>query len=225
MSLLNKVSLSCDEEKRLLDLICYEGQARSLGYRCIAGVDEAGRGPLAGPVYAAACIVEEGVFFEGVDDSKKLSHRQRESLYEAITSHPRVCYAISSVAADEIDRINIYQATIQAMLQAVGLLKKQPDFLLVDGLCLPHPTIPCQKIIKGDALSQSIAAASILAKVARDRKMQAYHEQWPHYGFANHKGYGTKFHLEALAQHGPCLIHRRSYAPVKLQGHKGHKGH
>lgn len=200
------------ELRRLRQLIKYEKAARAQGFRWIAGVDEAGRGPLAGPVFAAACIIPEKCFFRGIDDSKKLSPEQRDDLFVKITTHKDVVYGIASVSHDEIDRINILQASMQAMLQAVAKLFVVPDFLLVDGLHLPHPNIPSQKIIKGDALSQSIAAASILAKVSRDRLMIELDAQWPEYGFKQHKGYGTPKHLEALAKYGPSPIHRRSFS-------------
>lgn len=203
------------ERKRLNTLIKYEEEARSEGFRCIAGLDEAGRGPLAGPVVAAACIIPEGVFFPGINDSKKLTPLQRERLFAQITGHETVVYAIEWVSSLEIDRVNIFQATVMAMLQAVAKLSSIPDCLLVDGMQLPHPIIPVKKIIEGDVKSQSIAAASILAKVTRDRLMEELDTHWPQYGFKKHKGYGTAFHLEALATHGPCPIHRRSFEPIK----------
>lgn len=201
------------EKARLDELTRYEAEARAQGYRLIAGIDEAGRGPLAGPVVAAACIIPEGIFFEGINDSKQLSPKQRCHLYESLISHPSIVYGIGSSDAREIDEVNIYQATILAMLRAVEALTTHPDYLLVDGMKLPHPTIPVLKIIKGDTLSQSIAAASILAKETRDRLMGEYHERWPEYHFDRHKGYGTEKHLEALSLHGPCPIHRLSFAP------------
>jgi ribonuclease HII len=202
------------ERRRLAALVRFEGEARQNGYATIAGIDEAGRGPLAGPVLAAACIIPGDLFFAGIDDSKKLLPKKREELYDQITKHKAVIYAVGMASHEDIDRINIYQATIQAMLQAIAALAQTPDFLLVDGLKLPHPLIPCQKIIGGDALSQSIAAASIIAKVTRDRLMTDYHAQWPQYGFDHHKGYSTRAHLEALARHGPCPIHRKSFEPI-----------
>ena len=180
------------EQKRLKKLTAFEDQARSKGYNFIAGVDEAGRGPLAGPVYAAVCIIPENVWIEGVNDSKQLTAPERQELYQKITSHPDISYAYGSADVDVIDRINILQATIQAMLMAISKLPFSPDLLLVDGLQLPHPSIPVQKIIKGDSLSQSIAAASIIAKETRDRVMRDYHQQWPEYGSDQHKGYGTE---------------------------------
>ena len=192
----------------------FEREARNAGYIRIAGVDEAGRGPLAGPVFAAACIIPEGVFIPGIDDSKKLTPKKRGELFSILKQHHLVNYGIGSASPEEIDTINIFQATIQAMLRAVALLFPEPDYLLVDGLRLPHPTIKCQKIIRGDSLSYSIAAASIIAKESRDLLMKEYHSQWPEYGFDRHKGYGTRLHLEAIKQYGPCPIHRRSFAPV-----------
>jgi ribonuclease HII len=203
------------ERNRLLSLNSYEERARSEGFRFIAGVDEAGRGPLAGPVSAAVCMIPSGIYIPRINDSKLLSEKLRLELFNQITSDERILFHISLVDAAEIDRINIYQATIQAMFTAVSKLKSSPDYLLVDGLKLPHPSIPCLKIIKGDRLSQSIAAASVLAKVTRDRLMAEYHERWPEYGFDKHKGYGTPAHIAAIERYGPCECHRRSFEPVK----------
>lgn len=205
------------EYERLLQLTSYEQEARSKGFAVIAGIDEAGRGPLAGPVVAAACIIPEGLYFRHMNDSKQLSASMRDFLFSELTGSPQVVFATAIISQGEIDRVNIYQATILAMLQAVAGLLTPPDYLLVDGLKLPHPTIPSCKIIKGDTLSQSIAAASVLAKVTRDRLMEAYDEQWPEYGFKHHKGYGTPQHLAALAKHGPSPLHRFSFQPVKSQ--------
>lgn len=209
------VKLGKRETKRLLKLNVFEDEARQQGYHILAGLDEAGRGPLAGPVVAAACIIPAGVLIPGVDDSKMLSAEERASLYEIITQDERICYGIGIIDPETIDKINIFQATIAAMLAAVSQLSIIPQMLLVDGLKLPHPTIPAQKIIDGDAKSQSIAAASIIAKETRDRLMIELHQQWPLYGFNKHKGYGTEMHLEALHNHGICPIHRRSYEPVR----------
>lgn len=206
-----------NELQRLLLLNQYENEARAKGFQLIAGIDEAGRGPLAGPVVAAACIIPQGVFVPQINDSKKLSAKTREVLFDRIIQDQRIIYGIGIVNALEIDRINIYQATIQAMFIAVSQLADTPDCLLVDGMKLPHPTIPCIKIIKGDTLSQSIAAASVLAKVTRDKIMCEYHEKWPQYGFNKHKGYGTAQHLEAISTYGPCDIHRRSFEPCSYQ--------
>lgn len=194
----------------------FERAAYDKGFRCIAGIDEAGRGCLAGPVVAAACVIPFNIYIEGVNDSKQLTAHRRESLFEFLSSHPEIFVGVGIVEPEEIDRINIFQASILAMLKAVKALSVSPDFLLVDGLKLPHPFTPTQKIIKGDTLSQSIAAASVIAKVTRDRLMvDEYHKIYPDYSFDRHKGYGTAIHLEALNKHGPCPIHRRSYAPVK----------
>jgi ribonuclease HII len=205
------------ELKRLQQLLQFEESARFRGFQRIAGIDEAGRGPLAGPVLAAACIVPADVYIVGVDDSKKLTPKKRAEIYAFITSHPRIHYAVGEVSSQEIDRINIYQATIQAMLQALEKLPAPPDYILVDGMRLPHPTILCEKIVQGDALSQSIAAASIIAKETRDRLMCEYHAQWPDYGFNQHKGYGTEKHLEAIQRNGPCPIHRMTFSPLHGQ--------
>lgn len=203
------------EYKRLLQLTIYEQEARTQGFKVIAGIDEAGRGPLAGPVVAAACIIPSGLYFRNVNDSKQLDAAMRESIFSDLTSHSEVVFSVGIICQKEIDRVNIYQATILAMLQAVAGLGVIPDYLLVDGLKLPHPTIPCLKIIQGDTLSQSIAAASIIAKVTRDRLMENYDKEWPEYGFKQHKGYATQKHLAALGEHGPCSLHRFSFEPIK----------
>ncbi|MBS4170865.1 ribonuclease HII [Neochlamydia sp. AcF95] len=205
------------ETKRLLSLTVFEEEARQQGYQVIAGIDEAGRGPLAGPVVAAACIIPVGLLIPEVNDSKQLSSDKRTELYNILTRHDAIHYGIGVIDSPTIDKINIYQATIAAMLKAVAQLSLEPHFLLVDGLKLPHPSIPTQKIIKGDTKSQSIAAASIIAKVTRDRLMIEYHQKWPLYGFDQHKGYGTAKHLEALNLHGVCPIHRQSFGPVRDQ--------
>jgi ribonuclease HII len=199
-----------NELKRLRQLNLFEDEARQGGFECIAGVDEAGRGPLAGPVVAASCIIPQNLFFPGIDDSKMLSAAKRAALFQQITTNPSVIYGVGIISHEIIDRINILQATIQAMLQAVEKLAITPDMLLVDGLALPS-TIPSKKIIRGDSLSQSIAAASIIAKETRDRIMEEHDRTWPEYGFKDHKGYPTKKHREAIAKYGPCLIHRMSF--------------
>ncbi len=186
-------------------------------YVCPAGVDEAGRGPLAGPVVAGACVLPKGVIFDELNDSKKLSPATRERLFGELQAHPDIHCAVGIVDVETIDRINILQATIQAMIEAVNALTITPDFLLVDGLALPH-SIPCQKIIKGDQLCQSIMAASILAKVTRDRIMLDLHTRYPDYGFDRHKGYGTEQHLAALVQYGRSPVHRTSFrTPAEKQ--------
>ncbi len=185
------------------------------GFERVAGVDEAGRGPLAGPVVAAACLIPQGVFFEEVNDSKCLTAIKREELFELITRHPLVSFSIAVIEADEIDRINILQATLRAMHIAADALPQSPDVILVDGNKTPTWKYRSQFIIGGDGLSHCIAAASILAKVTRDRRMHAEEANYPGYGFAKHKGYGTKEHLEAIEKLGPCLLHRHSFEPLK----------
>lgn len=196
------------------DLYRFERQAGEAGYRIIAGIDEAGRGPLAGPVVAAAVILHPDRPIPGVNDSKKLSERQRERLFDQITAKA-MAIGIGSTPPDLIDRINILQATRQAMLQAVTRLVPSPDALLIDGIT-PIDSPVYQELIKqGDSRSASIAAASIIAKVTRDRLMRAYDQEYPQYGFARHKGYGSAAHLAALRQYGPCPIHRTSFGGVR----------
>ncbi len=197
------------------DVLYFEKEARRNGHRKIAGVDEAGRGPLAGPLVVAACILPEGLIIDGVDDSKKLTPRQRQSLYSHITTQSKVIYAIEVIDPSQIDLMNIFQATLHGMRESVAHLSKSPDFILVDGNHSPFPLEISKAIVKGDSLSHSIACASILAKVTRDAIMEGHDLQWPEYGFAKHKGYPTKDHLEILKKIGPCPIHRTSYAPVK----------
>ena len=192
----------------------FEQEARRCGYRRIAGIDEAGRGPLAGPVVAAAVILPVHVRLVGVDDSKQLSEAERERLYPAILEKA-VGVGIGVADAGEIDTLNILEATRLAMRRAIEKMAPLPDYLLTDAVILPEIRIPLRPIIKGDALSLSIAAASIIAKVTRDRLMAAYHELFPQYNFLSHKGYGTAEHLQMLAQFGPCSIHRRTFAPVR----------
>ncbi|MEQ1776337.1 MAG: ribonuclease HII, partial [Burkholderiales bacterium] len=182
--------------------------------RLIAGVDEAGRGPLAGPVYAAAVILSAQSPIEGLKDSKKLTAKRRDALFDVIQKNA-LSWAIASASVEEIDAINILQASLLAMRRAVEGLALQPDVILVDGLHCPKVGMPARAIVKGDAKEPAISAASILAKVARDREMCKLHEQFPHYGFNLHKGYGTAVHMTALAAHGVSSVHRRSYAPIR----------
>lgn len=203
------------ELQRLHLLTEFERAARLQGFANVAGIDEAGRGPLAGPVVAAVCLIPENFYIAEVDDSKKMQPQVRKELFHKLISDRQIKYGVGIIPNDKIDEVNIYQATIMAMLQAVVNLSSEPEFLLVDGLHLPHPKIPTQKIIQGDQKSQSIAAASIIAKETRDQLMLQYHSEYPQYGFANHKGYGTPEHLEALGKHGPCPIHRHSFEPVR----------
>lgn len=199
------------EWKRLQALHRYEIIARSQGFFQIAGIDEAGRGPLAGPVVAAACMIPEGEYLVGVDDSKKLTAERRNALFLEIISNKNIHYAVGIVSHEEIDLINIYQATIKAMMIAVANLIVQPDYLFVDGMALKHPSIPCQKIIKGDQLSHSIAAASVIAKETRDRLMIEEHAKYPQYRFDKNKGYGTPELIAAIKKHGPSPIQRLTF--------------
>lgn len=192
------------------------------GITTIAGVDEAGRGPLAGPVTAAAVVlpiewIRDGLPAEldGLNDSKQLSEMQRERFFVALTENPAVRHGIASVEAGVIDAINILQATHRAMNEALARLHTPPAHVLVDGTRVKSLRFPQTPLVKGDARSYSIAAASILAKVTRDRLMAGYGAEFPGYGFTEHKGYGTPAHLAAIARHGPCPIHRRSFAPLK----------
>jgi len=184
------------------------------GFGKIAGVDEAGRGPLAGPVAAAAVILPRTFSCPMLDDSKKLSKKKRDALYEEITGNPEVVWEVAMVEADEIDRINILRATHRAMGLALEALKVKPDIALIDGLRVKGLSIEHEALVKGDGLSLSIAAASVIAKVTRDRIMEMIAAEFPLYGFERHQGYGTREHLEALKNHGPCRYHRRSFQPV-----------
>jgi ribonuclease HII len=195
------------------DPLFFERSTREAGYRCIAGLDEAGRGPLAGPVVAAAVVLPDGLLIPGLTDSKQVPEQERERLFEVIRMKA-VCYGIGMVDEQTIDRVNILQATIIAMERALQTLNPQPDYLLLDAISLPRVSLPQKPIIKGDCRSHTIAAASILAKVARDRMMQELHKIYPHYNFQKHKGYGTKEHLLLLREHGPCDAHRRTFSPV-----------
>lgn len=194
----------------------FEHSAYLKGHTFVAGIDEAGRGPLAGPVVAAACIIPPEKNFPDVNDSKKLAPAKRAKIYRELMADQDIYSAIGIVEAPRIDEINILQATFEAMLLAVSKLPKRPDYLLIDGNMMPKTSIPGEAIVEGDGRSLSIAAASVLAKHARDIIMKSYHLIWPEYGFDGHKGYGTKAHLDALKTYGPCPIHRRSFKPVSL---------
>ena len=194
----------------------YENQARADGFAVVCGIDEAGRGPLCGPVCAAAVILPQGCEIEGLNDSKKLSEKKREALFDVIREQA-VCYGIAMATAKEIDEINILQATYLAMRRAVEALRVQPDCALIDGNGKPGLTIEQRTIIKGDSKSVSVAAASILAKVTRDRYMLEMDKMYPQYAFAQHKGYGTKLHYERLAQYGLCPEHRRTFLKKILE--------
>lgn len=188
----------------------YENLAREKGFENICGVDEAGRGPLAGPVCAAAVILKPNQIIEGVNDSKKLSEKKREALFDVIKSQVKA-YSIAFATVEEIEEMNILNATMLAMKRAVEGLKIKADYALIDGNRLPPLDIKSEYVIKGDAKSMSIAAASILAKVSRDRLCYEYAEKYPQYGFDKHKGYGTKLHTQAIKEYGPCEIHRMSF--------------
>ncbi len=192
----------------------YECLARQAGHQTIAGIDEVGRGPLAGPVVAAAVILPSDTVISGLNDSKKLTPAQRDDLFTRITNLPGVVYALAEVSAADIDRLNILQATHLTMRLAAQQLPSSTNFIFVDGLPVPGLPFPSQNIIKGDAKCACIAAASIIAKVYRDRLMTKFDDLYPGYGFARHKGYATRHHLTALSRNGPCPIHRRSFSPV-----------
>lgn len=193
------------------DLLEYESKARDKGYRVVAGVDEAGRGPLAGPVVAAAVVFAANTILDGLDDSKKLSPTKREELLPKIQE---MAHGVAVVSPEVIDEINILEATRLAMKKAVEKLLYSPDILLIDGNQKVDLQIEQWTIVKGDAKSFCIAAASVLAKVTRDRIMENYHHQYPQYEFSRHKGYGTQLHRDLIAQHGPCPIHRRTFRGV-----------
>jgi len=205
-----RIKFDDKEKERLIRMMEYERKCYEKGYKLVAGVDEVGRGPLAGPVVAAAVILGEGVLIPGVNDSKKLSAEKREYLYEEIKSKS-LCWSIGIVDEKIIDEINILNAACLAMKKALDGLSERPDYILLDAVTLKDVDIPQKGIIKGDALSLSIAAASIIAKVERDRMVSAYDEQYPHFGFSKHKGYGTKEHIECIKKYGLLPIHRRSF--------------
>jgi ribonuclease HII len=191
-----------------------ERALRARGIILVAGVDEAGRGPLAGPVVAAAVILPDDCTLESLNDSKKLTAKKREHFHAMLTVRADIHWGIGQADVAEIDRLNILRATHLAMARAVAALPRKPDHALVDGLPVRGLTVPHTALVAGDTLSLSIAAASIIAKVTRDRLMTALDAEYPQYGFARHKGYGVREHLEALRSHGPSPVHRRSFQPV-----------
>ena len=187
-----------------------EQELQEQGYALVCGVDEAGRGPLCGPVAAAACILPTGLVIEGLDDSKKLTEKKREALYDVICENA-VAYAIVLGSVEEINETDILSTTLHAMRRAIDALEPKPDFALIDGNITRGFTLPCRAVVHGDATSPSIAAASILAKVTRDRLCAELDAKYPQYGIAKHKGYGTKAHMDALREHGPCEIYRTKF--------------
>lgn len=199
----------------------YENKLVSINFSQICGIDEVGRGPLAGPVVAAAVMFNTELFkdpckFKGVNDSKKLSEKSREKWYEFLTKHKKIKWGVGIVSEKIIDKINILEATKLAMMEAIKKMGAHPDFLLIDGnFILEIPNLNQKAVIKGDTKIISIAAASIIAKVTRDKMMQQFNEDYPEYGFNKHKGYGTALHCKAIKKFGPCPIHRRSFEPIK----------
>lgn len=192
------------------DWLFFENEAYARGYKYVCGVDEAGRGPLAGSVFAAAVILPRGCVIDGVNDSKKLTEKKREQLYSKIKEQS-LAYCVASASVDEIDEINILNATFLAMTRAVSGLQVKADFALVDGNRLPSLEIGAKAVVKGDALSESIAAASILAKVERDHFMLNLANEYPNYAFEKHKGYGTKLHIEMIKKYGASNVHRKTF--------------
>ena len=196
--------------------LSFEAQLRAEGHPVVAGIDEAGRGPLAGPVSAAAVVLPDDFELAGLNDSKKLTAKRRDELFEVLTNRDDIVWAVVVVDAQEIDRVNILRASHLAMARAYSALDPAADAALIDGLPVPAKDFswPQMALVKGDSRSLSIAAASIIAKVWRDRMMIEFDREYPQYGFQSHKGYGTKQHLAALQSHGPCPIHRQSFRPV-----------
>ncbi len=217
------------ELARLQEMYQYEKASRRKGREVVAGIDEAGRGPLAGPVVAAVVVLpffsrnDDFIVWAGLNDSKKLTAKKRDKFFDQILAAENVSVGIGIIGEQEIDRLNILQATRQAMRKALANLEFKPDILLVDGMNIPEVKIAQRKIIDGDRRSLSIAAASVMAKVTRDRIMCQYHERYPRYGFDRHKGYGTKEHMRKLREHGPCKIHRRSFQPIALMEEIGYE--
>lgn len=194
--------------------LSHEAELQEQGHEYVAGIDEAGRGPLAGPVAAAAVILPKNYSCDGLTDSKKISAKKRELIYQELTGNPEVIWSVATASCEEIDQLNILNATHLAMRRAASSLVTPPDYCLIDGLPVKDFPHPHQAIVKGDSISLSISAASIIAKVTRDRLMKEIDQEFPQFGFAKHQGYGTKAHLEALRTHGPCKHHRRSFQPV-----------
>ncbi|MGB3975832.1 MAG: ribonuclease HII [bacterium] len=202
-----------NQSASIMDVLAFERRAREMGYRIIAGVDEAGRGPLAGPVVAAAVVLATDMMIPGVDDSKRVSPKQRDNLYPIIKKSASA-FGIGLAGVSEIDALNILEATRLAMMRAVAKLSKPPDYLLLDAIVLPALPVKQESIVKGDRLSHSIAAASIVAKVTRDKIMNYWDKRYPQYGWSQNKGYATKDHLKAIKIFGPCPLHRKTFRGV-----------
>jgi ribonuclease HII len=213
MSGSKNVTLSLFDDS-IIDPTYFEKKLRSRGTTLVAGIDEAGRGPLAGPVVAAAVILPEHFDLPGLTDSKKLTEKKREQLFWPIRQQA-IAVGVGFAHAEEVDRINILQATVQSMCRAVGRLKISPEYLLIDGITPLPLAIEQQTITKGDSRSLSVAAASVIAKVVRDRMMKVYARHYPAYGFEGHKGYGSAKHRQLIAEHGPCPLHRKTFAGVR----------
>ncbi len=194
-----------------------EHEIAERGYKYICGVDEAGRGPLCGPVVAAACILPDGLYIEGLNDSKKLTEKKREALFDVICENA-VAYCIAEASVEEINALNILEADLLAMRRAIDGLSVQADFAIIDGNIARDFQIPAMAVVKGDAKSMNISAASILAKVTRDRMCEELDRQYPQYGIIKHKGYGTKAHMDALRQYGPSPIHREKFIRFLYEG-------
>ncbi|MCI5939653.1 MAG: ribonuclease HII [Bacilli bacterium] len=197
----------------MLDLYKYENELKAKGYKIIAGTDEVGRGPMAGPVVVASVVLDDNNFIEGLNDSKKLTPKKRKELSEIIKAKA-LDYSITFIPVEEVDRINVLEASRKGMMECIRKLKVKVDYVLSDAVKLDFE-FPCLNIIKGDSKSASIAAASIVAKVARDEYMDELDKDFPMYGFKKHKGYVTKYHLNAIDKYGVCIHHRKSFAPVQ----------
>ncbi|WP_018250082.1 ribonuclease HII [Orenia marismortui] len=211
--ILRKQKKELEARNKFRRMSVHENRLREQGYKVLGGIDEAGRGPLAGPVVASVVILPEEIYISGLDDSKKLSEKKREELFDIIQNQA-IDIGVGIVHNKRIDEINILQATYQAMREAINNLDVSPEFLLVDAETIPNISTPQAAIVEGDSHSISIAAASIIAKVTRDRMLLDYHKQYPEFNFASHKGYGTQEHIQALREHGPTEIHRTSFKIV-----------
>lgn len=206
-----------NEQERLKHMLEIEESLYEKGYKLVCGVDEAGRGPLCGPVVAAAVILKPGQMIDGVNDSKKISEKKREKLYEDIMANA-LAVGVGMSDVDVIEDVNILNATKLAMKEAISNLKVQPEYVLIDGNQMIDINIDAETVVSGDAKSESIAAASIIAKVTRDRMLLDWDKEYPEYGFAKHKGYGTKAHIEAIGKHGLTPIHRKSFCTKFVKG-------